>query len=123
MKKLSLLILLFIISFVSLGQDISDVSQSKSGRLTVLDSKNHEISYKYISSGDELSGFSSTIIVITSKSHRVTVYNQKFSEISYKYISDGDYVKNVSGNNIIIKSKGGRITIYDKNFHEISYRY
>ena len=123
MKKFLLFSVLALATILTYGQDISDVSQSSNGRLTVSDSQNSEISYKYISDGDELSGFSSNIIVVTSKNGRVTVYDQKFSEISYKYISDDDRVKNVNGNNIIIKSKNGRVTTYDKKFSEISYRY
>ncbi len=123
MKKILLVSAFVLTSILSYAQDISDVSQSSSGLLTVRDAKNNQISSKYISSGDELSGFSSNIIVVKSSSNLVTVYDQKFNQITSKYISDGDRVKNVNGNNIIIKSKSGLVTTYDKKFNQISSRY
>ena len=107
---------------VMYGQDISDVSQSSNGWLIALNEQNNEISRMGISDGDELSGFSSTIIVVTQKNGWVIVYNQKFVEISRMGISDGDRVKNVSGNNIIVKQNNGWVITYDKNFKEISRR-
>ena len=123
MKKFLLLFAFALTTTLSFSQDISDVSQSSNGRLTVRDDKNNEISAKYIGDSDELCGFSSNIIVVKSSNGRVTIYDQKFNEISAKYIGDSDRVKNVNGNNIIIKSSNGRITTYDKKFNEISARY
>ena len=123
MKKSLLFSVFTFITILSFGQVISDVTQSGSGRLTVRDEKNNEIASKYISSDDELSGFSSSIIVVTSSNRRVSVYDQKFNEISSKYISGGERVKNVTGNNIIIKYETGRVVTYDKRFNEISHRY
>ncbi len=123
MRKFLLLIACILTISVTYGQDISDVSQSSSGLLTVLDSKNNELSRKYISDGDELSGFSSNIIVIKYKSGLVTVLDQKCNEISRMYISDGDKVKNVSGNNFVTRYKSGLVVTYDKKCNEISRRY
>ena len=123
MKKVILFTAFVLVTILSFGQNISDVSQSSSGRLTVRDERNKEISSKYIPKGAELCGFSSHIIVIISSSRRVTVYDQKFKEISSKYIGVGDRVKNVTGNNIIIKTKNGRVITYGNKFKEISSRY
>ncbi len=122
MKKLFLTLFSFI-SLLAFSQDISDVSQSSNGKLIVRDSKNTEISWKWLESGDELSGFSSYIVVIKTKSNKVKVYDQKLKEISWKWIESGDIVKNVNGNNILIRTKQGKIITYDKNLKEISWRW
>lgn len=122
--KYVVILIIFLFSFTnSIGQDISDVSESNNGKLTVLNSQNQEISYKYLHSGDELSGFSQYIIVTKSKDGKVIVYDQDLRQISYKYLYEGDSVKNVSGSNIIIRRKDGKIITYNKNFDEVSYRY
>jgi hypothetical protein len=123
MKKFLLVSAIALTTILSYGQDIADISKSSYGRLTVWNSKYSEIAHKYIFEGDELSGFSPEIIVVTSKDNRVTIYDQKFSEIARKYLYDGDRVKNVCGNNIVIKSKNGLVTIYDIKFNERSHRY
>lgn len=123
MKKFLLFSALALTTILSFGQDIADISKSSDGRLTVWNSNYSEISRKYIFDGDELSGFSPEIIVVTSKDNRVTIYDQKFNEISHKYLYDGDSVKNVCGKNIVIKNKNGLMTIYDIKFSEISHRY
>jgi hypothetical protein len=120
MKKFILLSAFALTTCLTFGQDISDVSQSGT-LLTVRNEKNSQISSKYIGNSDELSGFSSMIIVIKSGS-LVTVYDQKFNQISSKYIGNSDKIKNVNGNNIIIKS-GSLVTTYDKKWNQISSRY
>ena len=120
MKKIILPFAFTLITGMSFCQDISDISQS-GNLLTVRDERNNEISRRYINSEDELSGFSSTIVVIRS-GNLVYVFDQKFNEISRRYINSDDKVKNVNGNNIIIKA-GNLITTYDKNWSEISRRY
>ena len=110
-------------TILSYGQDIADISKSSDGKLTVWNSNYSEIAHKYLFEGDELSGFSPELIVLTSKDSRVTIYDQKFNEISRKYLYDGDRVKNVCGDNIVIKNKNGLMTIYDMNFREKSHRY
>ena len=122
-KKFLLVSALALNTILLFGQDIADISKSSDGRLTVWNSKYSEISRKYTFDGDELSGFSPEIIVITSKDKRVTIYDQNFSEISYKYLYEGDRVKNVCGDNIVIKNKNGLMTIYDIKFSEKSHRY
>jgi len=109
MKK-SFLFLSFVLTIVlTSAQDISDVSQSSSGLLTVLDVNNNQKSSMYISNRDELCGFSSSIIVVKYASGLVVVYNQNFNQISSKYIGDSDRVKNVNGNNVLIKYKSGLV--------------
>jgi hypothetical protein len=119
MKKLILTFVFALTTIFTFGQDISDVSQS-GNTLTVRDEKNNYISSKSVSRSDELSGFSSTIIVIRSGS-TLTVYDKKFNYISSKTIGSNDRVKNVSSNNIIIKS-GNTVTTYDKKINYISSR-
>lgn len=123
MKSILLLSSILLTSLASFGQDIADVSLSKSNELVVRDSKNNRISAKYIAVGDELSGFSSNIIVVTTKFHEVIVYDQKFQRIAAKYIGDNDFVKNVTGNNIIVKTKTNEVITYDKKFTRLSSRY
>ena len=120
MKKFLMLITFVLTTSVTYGQDIADVTRS-GNTLTALDDKNSQISSKYFGTDDELSGFSSYIIVIRS-GNTVTVYNQKFDQISSKYFGSEDKVKSVTGNNINIKS-GNTVTTYDKNFNQISSRY
>ena len=120
MKRFLLVLLLAFTILLSYGQDISDVSQSGS-LLTVRDEKNNKIASKYISSSDELCGYSVNIIVIKSGT-LITIYDQKFNRVASKYIGSSDRVKNVNGNNIIIKS-GSLVTTYDKKFNRISSRY
>jgi hypothetical protein len=123
MKKIVLYVALVVFLVNGYSQNISDVSQTNSNELIVRDIKNNRISSKYISSGDELSGFSSTIIVIKTSSKEVIVYDEKWNRISSKYISSGDIVKNVNGNNIIIKTSSKEVITYDKKWNRISSRY
>lgn len=123
MKKFLLLIILVFTVSVTYGQDITDVSRTSSNELIVRDINNNRISSKYISSSDELAGFSSSIIVIRTSSDEVIVYDEKWNRISSKYISSSDIVKNVNGNNIIIKTSSKEIVTYDKKWSRISSRY
>ena len=113
----------FLLSVALSAQDIADVSVSGSGRVTVRDANNNEIATRYLGNGEELAGFSSTIVVVQSSSGRVTVYNQKFEEIASHYLGNGERIKAVTGNYVIIKSSSGRVTTYDRKFQEISSRY
>jgi hypothetical protein len=123
MKKLFLFAAFAVFSVAAYSQNISDVSQTSNNELIVRDASNNRISSKYISSGDELAGFSSTIIVIKTSNNEVIVYNEKWDRISSKYISSGDMVKNVNGNNIIIKTSNKEVITYNKNWDRISSRY
>ena len=123
MKKFLLVSTLIFTTALAYSQDIVDVSQTSDGRLKVWNSQYSEIAHKYLFAGDQLSGFSPEIIVVTSKDNRVTVYDQKFNEIAHKYLFDGDNVKHVCGNYIIIKSNNGLLTIYDSKFNIGSHRY
>jgi hypothetical protein len=123
MKKV-FFIVAFILTFSAThGQDIADVSRTNSNELIVRDVNNNRISSKYISSSDELAGFSSTIIVIRTSSDEVIVFDEKLNRISSKYISSSDNVKNVNGNNILIKTSSKEIITYDKEWNRISSRY
>ena len=119
MKKILLLVTFILTTCLSYSQEISDVSISGTV-LTVRDENNNVISNYILSYGDELCGFSSTIIVIKNQTV-VRVYDQKFNSISNHILSYGDKVKNVSGNNIIVKN-GNVITTYDKKFNVVSTR-
>jgi hypothetical protein len=127
LPKVKILVVFSVISFfwcsLVSAQNISYVSLIQNNRVTAYNSASQEISYKYLTGGDELAGFSTTLIVIKSTNGRVTVYDQKFNAISYKYINSNDYVKAINGDYIIIKNSNRRVTIYDKNFYEVSYRY
>jgi hypothetical protein len=75
-----------------------------------------------LGSGENLSGFSNYIVVVTRSSGTVICYDQNFREISRMSLGSGEFVKNVSGNNIIVKRPSGTVITYDKNFREISRR-
>ena len=123
MKKFLLVSTVIFTTAFAYSQDVVDVSQSSGGKLTVWNAGYNEIAHKYLFEGDQLSGFSPEIIVVSSKDNRVTVYDQKFTELAHKYFFDGDTVKHVCGNYIIIKSKNGLLTIYDSKFNAGSHRY
>ena len=122
MKKFLMLFAFFLTISVTYGQDIADVQQRSDRTLIAFDSENREISRMNITEYEDLSGFSSTIIVVTRKDNTVIVYNQEFREISRMNITDNERVKNVSGNNFIIKRKDGTVITYDKDCREISRR-
>lgn len=123
MKRVILMAAFAVFSLASYSQNISDISKTRSNELIVRDVSNNRISSKYISSGDELAGFSSSIIVIRTSSNEVIVYDEKWNRISNKYISSNDMVKNVNGNNIIIKTSSKEVITYDKKWNRISSRY
>ena len=123
MKKLILFAAMAVFSVAAYSQNISDVSQTSGNELIVRDASNNRISSKYISSSDELAGFSSTIIVIKTAGNEVIVYDEKWNKISSKYITSSDIVKNVNGNNILIKTRGKEVITYDKKWNRISSRY
>lgn len=95
MKKFLMLIAFVLTTSVTYGQDIADVQQRSDGTLIVFNSENREISRMNITDRDDLSGFSSTIIVVTREDNTVIVYNQESREISRMNISDNERVKNV----------------------------
>lgn len=123
MKKLLLISAFVLTTSLTYGQDIADVSRTSSNELIVRNVNNNRISSKYISSSDDLAGFSSTIIVVRTSSNEVIVYDQTWNRISSKYISSNDIVKNVNGNNIMIRTSSKEIITYDKKWNRISSRY
>lgn len=123
MKKIVLLSMISLFSFSVFSQNIADISITNSNELIVRDINNKRISSKYISSNDELAGFSTSIIVIRKSSNEAIVYDENWKRISSKYLSSDDVIKTVVGNNIIIKKRSREVITYDKNWKRISSRY
>lgn len=120
MKTLLTFLLVIFFTLTSSAQDISDVKQIGSTIIT-LTSNGSEIGRRTLNDRESLSGFSTSIVVITYDNRTAICCDQKFKEISRMTLNDGDIVKNVNGDNILIKRSGIVIT-YDKYFKEVSRR-
>ena len=118
MKHL-ILIATMLLMFGAVNAQIGDCSV-KGSRVEIYDANGRYKTYINLSSGAELSGFSSTIITIT-KGSRVEIYDADGRYKTYINLSSDAFVKNVAGNNIMIK-KGSRIETYDKDGRYVTYR-
>lgn len=118
MKKLLLVVKLLLLIGVVNAQ-IGDCSV-KGSRVEIYDVNGRYKTYFSLSSGAQLSGFSSTIIAVT-KGSRVEIYDANGKYKTYISLSSGSYVKSVNGSNIMVKN-GSRIEIYDQNGRYVTYR-
>ena len=105
--------------FGAANAQIADCSV-KGSRVEIYDADGRLKTYFSLSSGAELSGFSSTIIAITNGS-RVEIYGADGRLKTYFSLSSGAFVKNVAGSNIMVKN-GSRIETYDKDGRLVTYR-
>jgi hypothetical protein len=118
-----LFVIIFMITSLALSaQNIADVKQIGSSTLVTMKSNGAEISRRTLNNYETLSGYSSSIVVITVDKRTAICYDENFKELSRRTLNDGDFVKSVSGENIIIKTSMNVVITYDKNFRELSRR-
>ena len=117
--KQFILMAIMLLTFEAVNAQIGDCSV-KGSRVEIYDADGRYKTYFNLSSGAELSGFSSTIIAVT-KGSRVEIYDADGRYKTYFNLSSGGFVKNVVGNNIMVK-KGHRIETYDEDGRYVTYR-
>ena len=118
MKKL-LLMATMLLTFGAVNAQIGDCSV-KGSRVEIYDANGRYKTSFGLSSGTELSGFSSTIIAITNRS-RVEIYDADGRYKTSFGLSSGAFVKKVAGSNIMVKN-GSRIETYDKDGRYVTSR-
>jgi hypothetical protein len=110
MKSIFVTIIMILIFSIANAQQIGDCRVGSSS-IDVFDSNGSYACSINLKSGAELSGFSSSIVVITEGSS-ANVFNCKGQFLSSISLRTGAYVKNVVGNTVLIKD-GSMTNVFD----------